>query len=197
MDAAWTSAAGRKCCSHNISLNDKSEKRTSESVYTILTMLTCLWCIVLRGRCSKWGHGHHFLSNSVYYFSIFITDLVSKVLLGTGACFRAVTQILWSQIQPDLYWYMWTPTPTERTYLFLLKLVLSAVFPLLVVFFLFLNVLFSLSEHLRIPSILARRLHEQLARTAGVSSCLPSLFFFIWASSKSGQVLFFHRILSF
>lgn len=133
------------------------------------------------------GDAHDFLSNSVYHFSLFITDLVSKVLLGTGACFRAVTQILWSQIQPDLYWYMWTPTPTQRTYLLLLKLVLSAVFPLLVVFFFF-NVLFSLSEHLRIPSILARRLHEQLARTAGVSSCLPSLFF--WLRLNLGKFYF-------
>lgn len=154
-------------------------------------MLTCLWCIVLRCRCSKWGMPIIFLSNSVYHFSLFITDLVSKVLLGTGACFRAVTQILWSQIQADLYWYMWTPTPTQRTYLFLLKLVLSAVFPLLVVFFLFFYVLFSLSEHLRIPSILASRLHEQLARTAGVSSCLPSLFFFFfWLRLNLGKFYF-------
>lgn len=136
------------------------------------------------------GDAHNFLSNSVYHFSLFITDLVSKVLLGTGACFRAVTQILWSQIQPDLYWYMWTPTPTQRTYLFLLKLVLSAVFPLLVVFFLFF--MFS-SAFLNIsvspPSWPAAFTSNWPGQLASAAAC-HLFFFFFWLRLNLGKFYF-------
>lgn len=136
------------------------------------------------------GDAHIFLSNCVYHVSLFIIDLVSKVLLGTGACFRAVTKILWSQVQPDLYWYMWTPTPTQRTYLFILKLILSAVFPLLVVFFLFF--LMSSSAFLNIsvspPSWLAACTSNWPGQLASAAACHP--FFFFWLCLNLGKFYF-------